>query len=272
MERYFNIFFILLNGILVVGDMMKKRISLIILVIVIILVLFWLFFALIKKSNDIPIDKNNYSQIYLYDLGESDIEIIIKNDFVVVVNTGLEKDRDNLLDYFDKLGITEIDYLILTNRDEKYIGNASFIVENFKVDYLYLNDYEYSSDIVDDLLDTLNDSYTEKIILTFNEGIKISDLNINIYPYLEDEFVMEDKTFVINILEGNNSIYLTSDASSKRLREISSTNLIVSENSDIFDFDSEYYIYDGTEKIKNKSNLLKRNVEIYMNDKEFIIE
>ena len=196
---------------------------------------------------------------------------IKKDEFVILINTGLEKDRDNLLDYLDQLGITEIDYLIITNRDDKYIGNASYIVKHFKVEYLYINDYEYTSNIVNNLFDELLDSYTEKIVLTSNEVITLGDLVVNVYSYLEDEFTMEDKSFIINAKEGENSIYLTYNASRKRL-DFNCSSLLVSENDDLYDVNSKYYVYDGDKKIEEKDNLLKRNLIIYMNEKELIVE
>ena len=243
-----------------------------ILVIGIVLIISIILIVILSKNSndqDLSIDKDKYTQIYLYDLGKSNIEVIKKNDFVILINTGLEEDRDNLLDYFDQLGIEEIDYLIITNRDDKYIGNVTYLLEHFKVDYLYLNDYNYHSKYIDDLFIFLEDSYTENIILTSNENIKIDNLKIDIYSYMENEFKMEDKTLLINIKEGNNSIYLTSNMSNKRKDEIKSCTLLVTENKDFLDTKVDYYIYDGTSKVK-KDNLLKRNKEIYINEKELI--
>lgn len=222
------------------------------------------------NEKDSIIDKDKYTQIYLYDLGKSNIEIIIKNDFIFLINTGLEEDREELLDYLDKLGIREIDYLIVTNKDDKYIGNLDFILEHFKVDYLYLNDYEYSSKYTKKVFEMLDGAYTENIILTSIENIKIDYLEIDIYPYMEDSFVMEDKSLIVNIREGKNSIYLTNNVSKKRFNEIKTSTILVSENIDILEKNSNYYIYDGNSKIEK--DILKRNKEIFINDKELIIE
>lgn len=249
----------------------RKYLMIFVLIVIFILIIFLSFLLNRDKDRDESFDKDKYSQIYLYDLGSSNIEIIKKDEFVILINTGLEKDRENLLDYLDQLGITEIDYLILTNRDDKYINNASYIVKHFKVEYLYINDYEYSSNSIDNLFNELLDSYTEEILLTSNETITFGDLVINIYAYLEDEFTMEDKTFIVNMVEGTNSIYLTYNTSRKRL-DFKNSSLIVSENDDLFDVKSKYYVYDGDKKIKDKDNLLKRNLIIYMNEKELIVE
>lgn len=249
--------------------MNKKRI-LVVGVILIISIVFIIILSKKSSEQDLSIDKDKYSQIYLYDLGKSNIEVIKKNDFVILINTGLEEDRDNLLDYLDQLGIEEIDYLIITNKDDKYVGNVTYLLEHFKVDYLYLNDYNYKSKYIDDLYVFLEDSYTEDIILTSNENIKIDNLKIDIYSYMENEFKMEDKTLLVNIKDGNNSIYLTSNMSNKRKDEIKSSTLLVTENKDFLNIKSDYYIYDGIGKVK-RDNLLKRNKEIYINKKELII-
>ena len=250
---------------------MKKKYLVVILFILIIIFLILFIFFTSKKTNNDVFNKSNYSQIYLYDLGNSNIELIIRDDFVVLINTGLEDDRDMLLDYLDQFGIEEIDYLILTNRNDKYIGNASYILEHFIVDYVYLNDYEYDSIDMNVLDNVLLDNYTEEIILTSNEKIVFGDLEINIYPFMKNDFKMNDKSFIINLKEGDNIIYLTYD-NSKRLEEIDKCNLLVSENKLLFDIESKYYIYDGIDKIKDKDNFLERNISIYINKKEFIIE
>lgn len=236
------------------------------------LVIMLIFFIINRNSKDNEnINKEDYTQIYFYDLGNSNMEIIKKNEFTIVINTGLEIDRDMIIDYFEQLGIERIDYLILTNRNDEYIGNSSFILENYLVDYIYINDYEYSSDYVDKLFNTLSDSYTEEIILTSNENIKIDELKINIYPYLEDNFTMEDKEFIIEIEEGVYRLYLTGNASFKRLKEIDKGTLIASRNKDVLDKDFDYYIYDGNDKVNNKKKI-NRNSIIYMNEKEFILD
>lgn len=220
--------------------------------------------GLFKKKK---IDINDYTQVYLFDLGESNVEIIKKNDFVILVNTGLSEDLDDLIDELNKLEIYEIDYLIITNKDDKYVGNVTYLIDNYLVDYIYMNDYEYSSILMDKINDNLIGAYTEKIVLTSSEVIMLDDLVINIYPYMENDFSMEDKTLVVEMKEGENSIYLMSNSSNNRLKHIDNSTLLVSENDNIFKVNSKYYVLDG----KKNKNSLKRDLKVYFNKKEFII-
>lgn len=229
-------------------------------------------FILNKEDNYIPKNIDDYTQIYFFDLGNSNIEIIKSNDYVFMINTGLEKDRDMLLDYFEQLGIEKIDYLIITNRNDEYMGNISFVLNNYIVDYLYINDYNYTSKYVDDLFNNMDSTYTDEIVLRNNENIKVGNFVIDIYPCLETECDMEDNSFIVKLKEGNNSIYITSNISSKRLSEVNKGNLFVSENKDLFYKDFDYYIYDGKDKIDSDKRILNRKTIIYMNEKEFIVE
>lgn len=242
-----------------------KYISVIIILLVV-LVLFLLLFNDLSKEKDINIEE--YTQVYMYDLGNSNVEIIKKNDSIILVNSGLKEDLDDLIDVLNKLEIYEIDYLIITNKDDKYVGNVTYLLDNYLVDYIYMNDYEYSSKIMDEVNSSLVGSYTENIILTSNEVITLDDLTINIYPYMENDFSMNDKTLVIEMLEGNNSIYLTSNSSDKRFEVIDKSTLLVSENKYLFEVDSKYYLLDN---VKNKKSL-SRDLNVFMNKKELIIK
>lgn len=218
------------------------------------------------------IDKSKSAQIYLEDLGDSEVTIIKKNNNVILINTGLEKDLDNLLDYFDQLEIKKITYLILTDKSDKYIGNLPFILRNYNVDYLYWNDYAYTSEKIEEVNNILLDNYVDPIVLTGIENIKLDTFNIDIYPYMEEEATMEDKTFIVKLYDGDKNIYLTSNASDSRLEEVVDSYLLVSENSNIYSIKSKYYIYDGKESITNKKNLWKRKTTIFMNSEDFVVE
>ena len=247
---------------------MKDKIKYIIVIIIllIVLVLFLLLFGNVSYEKDINIDE--YTQVYMYNLGSSNVEIIKKNDSVILVNTGLKEDLEDLIDELNKLEIYEIDYLIITNKDNKYVGNITYLLDNYLVDYIYMNDYEYSSSIMDEVNSSLIGSYTENIILTSNEVITLEDLTINIYPYMEEDFSLNDKNLIVEMLEGDNSIYLTSNSSDKRFDFIKSSTLLVSENKYLFKVDSKYYLLDN---VKNKKSLT-RDLKVFMNKKELIIK
>lgn len=247
---------------------MDKKIKYTSIGLIIIFVFIISFFIIKNLSKEKEINIDNYTQLYLYNLGSSNIEIIKSNDVVILVNTGVVDDLDDLIDELNKLEIYEIDYLIITNKEDKYIGNVTYLLDNYLVDYIYMNDYDYSSNLMDKVNSSLVGSYTEEVILTSNEIITLDDLTINIYPYMEDEFSLEDKTLLVEMILGDNSVYLTSNSSDKRLSSINKSTLLVSENNNLFKINSKYYVLDG----KNNKKSLNRDLKVYMTKEEFIIK
>lgn len=256
-----------------IGDRMNKknRFFLLLGIILIILILVTALFLQNKKDDEDVIDRDHATQIYFYDFGNSKIEIIKKNELVVLVDTGLEEDLLELLDSLQMHNIQKIDYLILTNRDDECIENASFILDNYQVSYVYLNDYSYTSDSVSQLEETLQDNYAITVTLTSDEKINFGNLEIDIYPYMSDAS-MEDKGLMVRVSEGKNIIYLTGDISEKRFNEIKDSYLLVTSNPSLYDVSSQYYIYDGKEKIDEKNNLLKRNIIVYLDRDKVVID
>lgn len=244
--------------IIYLGDEMKKRY--ILFLILLIIAIFSLLFFTNKKTNN---KDDDYAELFLYNIGNSNIEIIKKDNTFILINTGLEEDRYNLLKVLNNFEFQKIDYLILTNRNDEYIGNVSYLLDNYNVDYLYINDFAYESKKVEELENTIVGNYVDSIILSSTENIRLDILAIDIYPGDDDEASMEDKTLVVKASIGNNNIYLASNASSYRLENLDKSYLLVSENKSLFDIPSKYYLYDGKADI-NENNLLKRDLHIVL--------
>lgn len=71
----------------------------------------------------------------------SDI-IILKNDNdVAIIDTGFEKQFEDIKKYLDKIKIEKISFILLTHFHRDHYGNISNIVKNYNVDKVYFKDY-----------------------------------------------------------------------------------------------------------------------------------
>lgn len=75
--------------------------------------------------------------VYFIDVGQGDGAVIIKNNYVIVVDA-----FDGVSDYLYYMGIDRINYLILTHHDLDHIKEADSLIETFKVDVLVLSGYQ----------------------------------------------------------------------------------------------------------------------------------
>ena len=91
------------------------------------------------------IDHNNY--VYYLDVGQGDSSLIIYNDEVVMIDTG------GISNYFvssgsiklmKSLGYSHIDYLILTHGDFDHMGDSIYLINNYKVKNVVLNNDDFN--------------------------------------------------------------------------------------------------------------------------------
>lgn len=68
------------------------------------------------------------------DVGQGDSELIQSNGQNMLIDTGTNESQYSLNDYLKKLGIKEINILVLTHPHADHIGGASKIIDDFKVD------------------------------------------------------------------------------------------------------------------------------------------
>lgn len=116
-----------------------------------------------------------------------------KNE-AVVIDTGPKNYNsnyeitDNHIKFFYSIGITNIDYLIITHGDNDHIGNALYLVNNFKIKKVILNIGEYN-DLELELIKTLktkNISYYQNIESLNFKNNKLYFLNTEIYDNEND--------------------------------------------------------------------------------------
>ncbi len=185
--------------------------------------------GLIKLS---PLINSSY-EVYYLDINQGDSAIIItphKRD-VVMIDTGgkityevedWKKSNksynlsDNTIKFLKSKGITTIDYLITTHGDYDHIGNAKYIVENFKVEKVIFNCGEFN-ELETDLIKVLD----EKKIPYYS---CIKELNIDnnkLYFLQTKEYDNENdnSNVIYTELSGYNFMFM-GDASSTTEKEI----------------------------------------------------
>ena len=171
--------------------------------------------------------------IYYLDIGQGDSTTLVSpyQKEVIMIDTGgkityetedWQKSNktynlsDNTIKFLKSLGISQIDKLILTHGDYDHIGNAKYIVENFKVEKVIFNCGEFN-ELETDLIKVLG----EKKIPYYS---CIKELNIDnnkLYFLQTKEYDNENdnSNVIYTELSGYNFMFM-GDASSTTEKEI----------------------------------------------------
>ena len=91
------------------------------------------------------IDRNNY--VYYLDVRQGDSSLIIYNDIVVMNDTGGTSNYNvssGCIKLLKSLGYSHIDYLILTHGDFDHMGDSIYLINNYKVKNVVLNNDDFN--------------------------------------------------------------------------------------------------------------------------------
>ena len=133
---------------------------------------YYLILILLIFHKTIPLYNSNL-EVVMFDVGEADSMLIStpSKKVNILIDTGRGIDINNIIIYLKSIGISKLNYLIITHGDEDHIGGALYLIDNFKVDNVILNKGDYTEIEV------------ELITHLKNKNIKYTN-NINKIPLL----------------------------------------------------------------------------------------
>ncbi len=170
---------------------------------------------------------NNY-YIYYLDVGQGDSSIIKYKDKTIMIDTGgiqtyykeewekrhAEPKIKTTITFLKSIGVTKLDYLIITHGDYDHMGDAINLVSNFKVEKVIFNCGEYNT-LEKELINKLNN-------INYYSCIKELNINKNKLYFLQtkDYDNENDNSNVIYMNINNHKLLFMGDASVTTEKEI----------------------------------------------------
>lgn len=153
---------------------------------------YYLIVLLLIFHKTIPLYNSNL-EVVMFDVGEADSMLISTSSkrVNILIDTGRGIDINNIIIYLKSIGISKLNYLIITHGDEDHIGGALYLIDNFKVDNVILNKGDYT------------ELEAELITHLKNKNIKYTN-NINKIPFLNSYICLLNTKKFSN--ENDNSI------------------------------------------------------------------
>ncbi len=157
-------------------------------------------------------------------VGKADAALIIHNNRLGIIDTGTEEQYSYIAKSIDETGIKKISFLILTHYDKDHVGNAVQLIQNYKVEQIFVPDYvsekaNYKS-VIQELekhknVHVLNENYS------FNwHGVKIDFITLKNKELLVKDKPDNNASLVNLITYGSNRFLFTGDIEKARMKEL----------------------------------------------------
>ena len=158
--------------------------------------------------------------------GAADSFVLLSENHVTVIDTGLDKKADDFVSFLKEQGVTRIDELIITHFDKDHVGGADYIINNFGVENVYTTYHSKDSDDITEYLEALEAKGLTETTVTEKTTWTADGITYTIYPpektsYADSE--SNNSSLVIRVTVGENSMLFAGDAEEERIAELIKT-------------------------------------------------
>lgn len=168
---------------------------------------------------------NSPLDITILDIGKADCILIEIDDKVVMIDTGLDKNGEQILDTLDEKEISKIDYMILTHLDKDHIGGADIILNNVTVTHVIQPGYTRDTKQYEEYSEALQQNNISPLILTEDFSFNFDEASFTLYAPQKSEYEQSnDYSIMTDLTFKNQSFLFAGDAEDERLSEFLTSN------------------------------------------------
>ncbi len=151
-------------------------------------------------------------KVTFIDVGQADSILIQNESENMLIDAGNNEDGDKLVNYFKNLNITDFKYVVGTHPHEDHIGGLDNIINNFKINYIYMPDVITTTKTFEDVLDTALNKNLTITVPKINDTLNLGSATIKVIYTGNDEEDLNNSSIVLKVTFGNTSFLFMGDA------------------------------------------------------------
>lgn len=139
-----------------------------------------------NKYNDISINSEKLN-IFYFNVGQADCTLITLNNKNILIDAGNKSDGEYIVEFLEEKEINNIDYFIVTHGDLDHSGGAGIILNNCKVNQMFMPEGIEESE----------ENYQELKGIASKNNVKLSKVEVN------DKFSLDKASFEVVSVKNN---------------------------------------------------------------------
>lgn len=175
-----------------------------------------LMLTLFLSTGNTNVDAASTLKVHFVDVGQGDATLIQSGNKYSLIDTGTESNYPKLKAYLEKIGVKQITSLVLTHPDADHIGGADLLMEDYKVNTIYMTSKTSKTMEYKEVLNAI-DNCDVGALKRVEKGDKIPFGSVKGKVLSADSKASDtnDSSIVILLKNKKNTFLFTGDASAK---------------------------------------------------------
>lgn len=173
-------------------------------------------------------EKTATMQVHYLDVGQGDSALITCGGQSMLIDAGDDTKGTAIQNYLKKQKIDKLDYLILTHPDADHIGGAPVIITKFKIDKVFVSNYEKDNKTYQKLIQALDYKRLKYTVPKSGEQYTLGTAKITMLAPNGKYDNPNDASIALLIKNGNSSFLFTGDAGKEAEADILKNGIDIS--------------------------------------------
>ena len=188
---------------------MKKILYFLVIVILASLFLYYNDFFKEDIPSVVPLEEN--LKVYFIDVGEADSTLINSNNHFMLIDAGNNEDGEKLVKYLKSLGVSKLDYVILTHAHEDHVGGMDNIIRSFDIGSFYMPDVAFTSTTFKETINELENKGLKYKVPSIGDTISLGESKVKFLYVNDNEEDINSNSIVSKLTYKNTSFLFTGD-------------------------------------------------------------
>ena len=165
-------------------------------------------------------------KVTFFRAGKADAAVIQTESAVIVIDTGLEKNGEDLVSDLRALGVGKIDALIVSHFDKDHVGGAAAVLSAFPVAAVYQSNYPKDSEEYAAYVQALADCGITAQTVSDTLTWVLDGVSVTIDGPAQTEYDKDpsnNSSLIVTVTYGENTLLFAGDAENARIQEFLET-------------------------------------------------
>lgn len=177
--------------------------------------------------------QSEHLKVHFLDVGQADCMLVESDGHFMLIDAGNRDDEEVVMEYLNKKGVTELDFVIGTHPHEDHIGSLGAVIDSFPIETLIMPKVSHTTETFKRVVTAVEN---RKLTITAPVSGKSYSLGSAVFTIIapldqESEIAKEDlnnHSVGIRLVHGKNSFLLCGDAEKEEEQEMLHGNRVVS--------------------------------------------